>query len=235
MKSLLQILVITFLFSLPATSNATEKPGHQDKLGFMKTIAFDKIIEYAKIDRKPVLLYFHSQTCITSRQFTREVITTSTVKSTLRKNFVSMNADVIGKDAKTTAQKFGVYTLPAVILISADGELEYKCELKMDTSVFNGLISSFFSACNIYNAIADLKQTNGVSYNEAAHRIGASYAKKDFKNNSLASADIMAHQRTLDLPQLSEVNEGYLREWESQKIAMEGDKNKTSKVAKSNN
>lgn len=235
MKSLLQIILISLLFSAPVSSNAAEKPATQDKLGFMKALSFDKIQEYAKIDRKPILLYFHSKTCITSRQFTREVIATSTVKGTLRKHFVSMNADVASKDGKSTAQKFNVYSVPSVIVISADGELQYTCELKMDTSVFNGLISSFFSACNIYNSITDLKQTNGISFSDAANRIGASYAKKDFKNNSLASADLMAHQRTLDLPELSEVNEGYMKEWENQKLALEGDKNKTSKVAKSNN
>ncbi|MDZ4759194.1 MAG: thioredoxin family protein [Bacteroidota bacterium] len=235
MKSLLQIILISLLFTLPASSNAAEKPANQDKLGFMKALPFDKIQEYAKIDRKPILLYFHSKTCITSRQFTREVISTSTVKGTIRKHFVSMNADVSSKEGKNTAQKFNVYTLPAVVLISADGELEYVCELKMDTGVFNGLISSFFSACNIYNSINDLKQTNGITFNEAANRIGASYAKRDFKNNTFASADLMAHQRTLDLPELSEANEGYMKEWENQKIALEGDKNKNSKVAKSNN
>ncbi len=234
MKLFLQITLTTLLFTASFTSNATEKPA-TDKLGFMKSIPFNKIQEYAKIDRKPILLYFHSKTCITSRQFTREVISTSTVKSTLRKNFVSMNGDVAGKDAKNTAQKFSVYTLPAVILISADGEIQYVCELKMDTSIFNGLISSFFSACNIYNSINDLKQTNGISYSEAANRIGASYAKRDFKNNSFASADLMAHSRTLDLKELSEVNEGYMKEWENQKIALEGDKNKNVKVAKSTN
>lgn len=139
------------------------------------------------------------------------------------------------KDAKNAATKFGIYQVPVVLMISADGELEYKCEFKMDTAVFNGLISSFFSAVNIYNSIIDLKSTNGTSFTEAANRIGASYAKKDFKTNQLASADVLAHQRTLDLPELSEVNEGYMKECEKQKIAQEADKTQTTKVAKTSN
>ena len=116
-------------------------------------------------------------------------------------------------------------------MISADGELEYTCELKMDTGVFNNLINSFFSACNIYNSILDFRQTSGSTFSEAANKIGASYANKDFKINSLANGDVMAHQRTLDVSELSEVNEGYLKEWEKQKIAMDADKTKNTKVA----
>lgn len=98
MKSLLHIIFIATieLFVTPTSSFASDKPS-LDKLAFMKNMPFDKIQEYAKIDRKPILLYFHSKICITSRQFTREVITTSTVKGTLREHFVSMNAEVSGK------------------------------------------------------------------------------------------------------------------------------------------
>lgn len=210
MKNILHTTIAVLVLTIASVSNSF---GSSDPLNFMVKCNMPLAKSFAKQERKPIMLYIHSTKCISSRTFTRQVVAKADFAKWADKNFVCMEANVLTKEGKYIAKKYGVLKVPAIIMVSNDQALEYNVEMKLDSVSLYNQLRSFLTANNLKSQVELLHTTNGLSFEDACKAIAASYAKIDFKSNLNASAEMMAAERTLNIGKLAILSKAYIAEY----------------------
>ncbi len=203
----------TALFIGMAASTNAQSSSVQNKLEYMIGESPERIFDIAKAERKPVLMYIHSQTCYSSRKFSRDIMNHEKVKNLVRKRFVCMNADVATKFGNSMAIKHKILIMPAIVLYSPDKGIMFQCHLKLDTFEMMTEFRAFVSAYNLIEQLALNKATTSLTEKEALRAIGRSYADKDFKRDVNGSLEDRIKLRTLNIAYFKEFEEGYKEEW----------------------
>ena len=207
MKNIIPITIISLvLIALSTTQSFASK----DPLQFMVKGNFNTAISFAKQERKPMLVYIHSNKCISSRTFIRQVIAKQGFAQWADKNFVCLDANITTIDGNNIAKKYNVTSLPTIILVSYDQDLEYTVEMKLDSVSLYNQFRSFVTANNLKSQIEMLHSTNGLSYKDASIAIAQSYAKRDFKKYPTAPAEMLAFERTLNISKLGYLHQAYV-------------------------
>lgn len=227
MKNFILILLLLVGSSLTKTVNASTTA--KDPLSFMVPCNLEKAKEYAKHDRKPILIYIHSTKCAASRKFTREIVGKGEFAKWADKNFIAMEANVLSTKGKAIAKKYGVVKIPSIVMLSFDNDMEYLMDLKLDSVSLYNQFRSFLSANSLKSQIELLRETNGLSYTDASIAIAKSYAKKDFKKNPGASVEMLAAERTLKIVNLKELHEAYISEFKTLTANAVSEKSKVAK------
>ncbi len=182
-------------------------------LQFMVRGSLSSVVADAKKEQKPIMLYIHANNCSSSRTFTRQIIANAEFAKWVAKNFICVEADITTLDGNNIAKKFKTTSLPSIIMLSYDQQLEYKVELKLDSVFVYSQFRSFITANNLKIQIEILHSTNGISYKEASKAIAKSYAKRDYKKYAHASAELMAHELTFNIGRLGWLNKAYVVEY----------------------
>ncbi len=227
----IKTVAATAMFISLANNSSAQAPAVQGNLSYMIKEPQEKIFEIAKAERKPVLMYIHSQTCFSSRKFSRDVMNHEKVKSLVRKRFVCMNADVSSKFGNSMAIKHNILMMPAIVLYSPDKGIMFQCHLKIDTFEMMTQFRAFVSACNLMEQVALNQATTNLNEKESLNAIGRSYADKDFKRDINGSPEDRIKLRTLNIAYFKEFEEGYKEEWDAM-LASNG-KKKDNKVTTS--
>ena len=205
-SSTIATLVLTFII-------AGTSFGSSDPLRFMVKSNLPAAKGFAKQERKPMLIYVHSTKCMSSRTFTRTIVAKADFAKFADKNFICMEANVTTKEGKDIAKKYNVMSVPAIIMVSYDQDLEYAVEMKLDSVSLYNQFRSFLTANSLNSQIELLQSTNGLNFDDASAAIAKSYAKQDFKKNPAASAEMMAAERTLHINKLGNLNKAYIAEF----------------------
>lgn len=213
-------LVLTFVI-------ASNSFGSNDPLRFMVKGNFQMAKGFSKQERKPMMVYIHSTKCISSRTFTRQIVAKQDFAKFADKNFVCIEANVTTNEGKDIAKKYNVMRIPAIIMVSYDSDLEYIVEMKLDSVSLYNQFRSFLTANSLNSQIELLHSTNGLSAEDASKAIAQSYAKRDFKTNPNASAEMMAAELTLHINKLGNLNKEYIIAYN--KLATEKSTGKTTK------
>jgi len=187
----------------------------QGKLEYMIKESQDRIFEIAQAENKPVLIYIHSQTCFSSKKFSREIMNHDQVKSLIKKKYICMNADVATTFGKQMASKHTVLLMPALVLYSPDKGIMYQCKLKVDTSDMMSQFRSFITACNLLDQVRSQQKTSSLSQSQIIRQIGRSYALKDFQNDRNVEINQRVSVRTLNMSFFKEFETGYREEYET--------------------
>lgn len=215
---------IFFLLLIFSTINAEAQTSMvQGKLEYMLKESSDRVFEIAKKENKPVLVYVNSQSCFTSKKFSREVMNQPKVKSLLHKKFICMNADISTGFGKQIANKYGVLMTPALFLFSPDKEISFHSKLEMDTAVMLSQFRGFLTAFNLLTQVKMQLKTTKKSEKEIIKEIGRSYASTDFKKDHSVDPSQKITAKTLNIDYFKEFEEGYLEEW---RLLQEADKKK---------
>lgn len=218
MKNFINQILLAILFSLAIiVTNTYESSAQQQlvqgKLEYMMKESQEKVFEIAQTENKPVLIYIHSQTCLSSKKFSREIMNHVKVKGMIRNRYICMNGDVSTKYGKQMAAKHGVLIMPALYLFSPDKSIMFQCKLEVDTFEMLSQFRSFISACNIVDQVKFQQKTSSLSEKEIIRQIGRSYAIKDFKTNNAGEIAQRVSIRTLNINFLKEFEVGYREEW----------------------
>ncbi|MDZ4758703.1 MAG: thioredoxin family protein, partial [Bacteroidota bacterium] len=208
MKHFLRIslTLIALIFTFTYASMAAGK----DPLNFMVKCNLKLSKQFAKTERKPLLLYIHSTKCISSRTFTRQIVGKPEFAKWAQSNFICMEANVTTKKGKEIAKKYGVLKIPSIIMLSFDTDLEYAVEMKLDSESLYTQFRSFLTANSLKSQIELMRETNGLSYRQASVAIAKSYAASDYKKNPIGVAEMMASGRTLRIHKLNDLYEAYI-------------------------
>ncbi len=224
MKNIITITIATLVLSFVIATNSF---GSNDPLRFMVKANVEMAKGFAKQERKPMMIYIHSTKCISSRTFTRQIVAKQNFAKFADKNFVCMEANVTTKEGKDIAKKYNVLSVPAIIMVSYDQDLEYTVEMKLDSVSLYNQFRSFLTANSLHSQVEMLENTNGLSQEAASKAIAQSYAKRDFRSNPNASAEMMAAERTLQINKLGNLYKEYIIEFN--KLANEKTTGKTTK------
>ncbi len=219
------IALIALTFSFTYLSLGAGK----DPLNFMLKCNLKQSKQFAKQERKPMMIYIHSTKCISSRTFTRQIVGKPEFAKWAKGNFICMEANVTTKKGKEIAKKYGVLRIPAIIMLSFDTDLEYAVEMKLDSQSLYTQFRSFLTANSLKNQIELMRETNGYSYRQASAAIARSYAKQDYKKNPDGTPQMMAYERTLHINKLTDLYDAYVLEYT--KLSGQNKPNQTS-VAK---
>ncbi|MBI3233061.1 MAG: thioredoxin family protein [Bacteroidetes bacterium] len=187
----------------------------QGKLEYMMKESQDKVFEVAKAENKPVLIYIHSQTCFSSKKFSREIMNHEKVKTIVRKKYVCMNADVATTFGKQMAAKHNILLMPALVLYSPDKGIMFQCKLQLDTFEMMTQFRSFISACNLLEQVKMQQSTSDKSQKEIIRQIGRSYAMKDFQRDKNGEVSQRVTLRTLNIEFFKDFEIGYKEEYET--------------------
>ncbi len=234
MKNFIRTLTlsVTLAFGVTVCSiqeTAAQQQQVQGKLEYMMKESQDKVFEQAKAENKPVLIFIHSQTCFSSKKFSREIMNHEKVKGLIKKRYVSMNADVSSPFGREMASKHKVLMMPALILYSPDKGIMFQCKLANDTFEMLNQFRSFVTACNLLDQVRMQQKTADKSEKEIIRQIGRSYALKDFQRDKTGDISQRVALRTLDLPFFKEFEVGYREEWET--LLASNGKHKNSEAA----
>lgn len=210
MKNFVTITIATLVLTFVIASNSF---GSADPLRFMVKSNLPMAKGFAKQERKPMLVYIHSTKCISSRTFTRQIVAKPDFAKFADKNFVCIEANITTKEGKDIAKKYNIMSVPAIVMVSYDQDLEYTVEMKLDSVSLYNQFRSFLTANSLNGQIELLQGTNGLSFEDASKAIAQSYAKRDFKSNPTASAEMMAAERTLNISKLGDLNKAYVAEY----------------------
>jgi hypothetical protein len=197
------LIVIIFSVTLPAKAQ-------QIKLDFMGT-DFEAAFEHAKKEKKPVMLLIHSNTCSSSRTFVRKVINAPSVKKAITAGFIPVNANIATAAGRKLARHYGTLILPLVMFISNDKDIEYKCNLSLDTNLVLPEIASFLKCLNIREQVMLYQSTSKVSRKEAQEAIAGYYSKLNFRKNPDANISKEIKEYTLNIPWFSDFEKAYIR------------------------
>lgn len=213
MKKLFLLIIIIGLFgSLKAQSDSKNS-----KLSYMLDNGVMQAMNYAKTKSKPVLLFFNSVECHSCELFTEMVMTNKDVVSYAKNTFISVNANIENGDARRISRKYKAFMLPAVVLVSADQEFEFTCNLSLDKEKIMYQMKNFFNAVALREQILLLQKTNHLTFEEASRQIGASYAKIDFRKTPSADPEELFEARALGMKYFNDCGDAYFEEWMEQK------------------
>lgn len=217
MKKTFTIQLFAMVICLAGMLNISfaQQPAVQGKLEYMMQESSDKVFEIAQKENKPVLIYIHSQSCFSSKKFSREIMNNSKVKALIRKKYICMNADVSSKIGQQMASKFGVLMMPGLFLVTPDRGIEYQCKLSVDTFDMMTQFRSFITVCNLQEQVKMQKSTSELSEKEIIRQIGRSYAMKDYQKDKTSTIGLTLRvtTRTLNIPFFKEFEIGYMEEW----------------------
>lgn len=226
-----KIKVLVFVLCGSLSTLFAQKQVIQGKLEYMISEPSEAIFEIAKRENKPVLIYIHSQSCMSSKKFSREIMNHYKVKAFLKKKYVCMNADVSSKIGQHMASKHGVLITPMLFVYSPGKEISYQCNLEIDTFEMMKQFRAFVTACNLLDQVKMKKKTSDMSEKQIIKEIGVSYAIHDYKKDpNIADITSAIYNRTLDLPYFKEFELGYREEWERQQKLI--NKTQNSEVSK---
>ncbi len=211
MKHILHSTIILLTFTI-FFSSACRAAG-KDPLNFMIKSNLKQSKQFAKQERKPLILYIHSSKCISSRTFTRQIVGKAEFAKWAKTNFVCMEANVTTKKGKEIAKKYGVLKIPSIIMLSFDTDLEYAVEMKLDSASLYNQFYSFLTANSLKSQIELMRETNGYTYRQASAAIAQSYAQHDYKKNPNGTAELMAFERTLHIHKLNDLYNAYIIEY----------------------
>lgn len=187
--------------------------------GYLAEEEYNKAIQYAKTNNKPLLILFNKTECESCKRFKDSVMQNATFKEAIKGKYVVISANVDNKEASRIAKKFNVYVIPTMILInSANPDFYYVAELSLEVDKVTEYTLDFHSAVGFYNQIETYKSTNKKSWSEASVVMGKSYGKLDYKRNpKLEPMDSWLH-RTLGLKVFEAARQAYLDEYYETKM-----------------
>ena len=89
--------------------------------------------EMAKQQNRPILLHFYADWCVPCRKLDREVFPNNAVIQVISSNFIPVKVDI--DKLKPLAQHFQVSTIPADVIVTAEGKVLYQQQSSMDANV----------------------------------------------------------------------------------------------------
>lgn len=183
----------------------------------MRTDDLATVLSYSKQEKKPIMIYINSPGCVSSREFTRIVMGTDTVKKYLKKHFNCINANTQTAQGDAIAKKFGIMIVPAVILIGIDQDVYIKPEMEVHAEGSIREFNRFLSSVELMEMIRLYSKSHHISIQNARHEIGKSLAQLDFKRNKNGNPFENLRRYNLDIGMLSVLAETYKKEWEKLK------------------
>ncbi len=203
---------IAILWCLTVTQTVTSQQFLSTKLGFMYSMPIAKVSELAKRLNMPVLVYMNSQNCSDSKRFSREVLNMPTVIKLLRTKYVCMNANVDSSYGSAMARKYQKLIMPVVVLISPDGNLEYCCNLNLDTLNLITQLNAFYTACSLRDAINLMVRTSSMKFNAASDKIASYYTDRYMKEYKTIPVDVFLRSQTLGLEYFKRYSKTFVAE-----------------------
>ncbi|MDZ4758740.1 MAG: thioredoxin family protein [Bacteroidota bacterium] len=194
-------------------------------ISYMSKEGLERVIPYAKRDNKPILIYLHSQHCYTSKKFTREIMSSDSVRKFVGPKYFCINGDIAYEFGTTYAKKHEILILPTIILLAPDGNHQFQVDMTYELDILFGQISRYVSTCSILMQSSLLKSTSKLSEGEALSKIGASYAKTDFMKRREIHPRDNCRRFLVDMSKLNHFKNGYYKEWEN---LLEEEKKKVS-------
>lgn len=115
------LLVLAAIVVFALMKALTDSGPVVDAVGWQKD--FDAAQQVGREQDKPLLLYFTASWCGPCQRMKREVFSQEEVGTLIRSKAVPVMMDVTNPDEKTetVAQKYGVGSIPTLILTNADG------------------------------------------------------------------------------------------------------------------
>lgn len=191
----------------------------QDAPGYLAEESYNKAIEYARSNNKPLLILFNKTECESCKRFKDSVIQNDSFKDAIRGKYVVISANVDNKEASRIAKKYDVYTIPTMILVnSSNPSFFYVAELSLNVTKVREYTLDFISAMAFYNQIETYRSTNKKSWNEACIAMGKSYGKLDFKRNPTLEPPVAYMRRTMGLKIFDPSKQAYLDEYYETKM-----------------
>lgn len=190
------------------------KPPKDKYISYMREDDLASALAYSKQEKKPIIIYVNASNCVSSREFSRVVMGSDTVKRYLKKNFNCINANTLTKQGDEYAKKFGVMIVPAVILVGIDQSIWIKPDLEVNAYSAIREFQRFFSSIELMEMIRVHAKTHGISLNEARVEIGKSLAKLDYKRKTIQNGQEGIRRFNLDIGHLHTFGDAYLKEWE---------------------
>jgi len=116
-----------------ATENPTNDTEPTKGVQFEKNISFDKILDRAKAENKPILLDFYTTWCSPCRWLDQDVFQLEVVGALFNDNFISIKVNAERGEGPELAKRFGVTVFPTLIYLNSEGEV-VKQQLGMATA-----------------------------------------------------------------------------------------------------
>lgn len=182
-------------------------------ISYMSKEGLDRIIPYAKRENKPILIYIHSQHCYTSKKFTREIMSSDSIRKFVGPKYYCINGDIAQEFGTTYAKKHDILILPAIVLLAPDGNHLFQVEMTYEFDILFGQIGRYVSTCSILMQSELLKSTSKLTEAEALIKIGASYAKTDFLKRRDIHPSENCRRFLVDINKLNYFKNGYLLQW----------------------
>jgi len=198
-------------------------------ISYMSKEGLDNIIPYAKKDNKPILIYIHSQHCYTSKKFTREIMSSDSIRKFVSRKYYCINGDIAQKFGTAYAKKHDILILPSIVLLAPDGNHLFQVDMTYDFDILFGQIGRYVSTCSILMQSELLKSTSNITEAEALTKIGASYAKTDFLKRRDIHPSENCSRFLVDINKLNYFKNGYLLQWAK---LLEEDKKKAIPASK---
>jgi len=111
---LLLVLLVLFSGCLNSESNDSE-PGKMTLKGLKFYTILEPAFAEAKVQDKPLFVYFRSETCGWCKKFEAETFTNQSVIETLNENFILVSIDVYKQ--KNETRGFGVFGTPTSVFL----------------------------------------------------------------------------------------------------------------------
>ncbi len=216
----LSSFILLFLFCTQVS--LAQKP----KLGYMTKVPMSQVYQIAKYEDKPVMIFIHSFSCYSSRKYIREIMNQQQVIDNFKNHFVCVNADMATSRGRQLAMKYNALILPVIILINSDQSITYRCQMKIDEAALLEEVRNFVTVNKVQKQIVSYMKSTKSTHHISADKIGASYAKIDYKKNPENIPGTFVKKYTMSISDLKPFEEGYLREWDKLKNAKPKDKEK---------
>ncbi len=182
-------------------------------INYMSREGLERVIPYAKRENKPILIYIHSQHCYTSKKFTREIMSSDSVRKFVSPKYFCLNGDIAYEFGTTYAKKHEILVLPALILLAPDGNHLFQVDMTYELDILFGQIGRYVSTCSILMQSSLLKSTSQLTEGQALTKIGASYAKADFVKRREIHPRDNCRRFLVDMYKLNYFKNGYFLEW----------------------
>lgn len=138
-KRILLFLALTVLFSGCLSAQSDDNDSLTIKqLTFVTSL--EPALEAAKVQDKPVFVYFRSESCGWCKKFEEETFTNQSVINQLKENFILVSIDV--NEQKNETGKFGVRGTPTEVFLDPNGAEILRIPGYTDTETFFKVIST---------------------------------------------------------------------------------------------
>ena len=114
-------LIVASLFSCNSTQSTTTT-AKADEVVFQSK-SFDKVLQLAKKENKPVFVDFYTSWCAPCKIFEKEVLTDKTIYTFLNDNFVNIKIDAEKGEGPALSQRYLVTQYPTIYFLDPSGQI----------------------------------------------------------------------------------------------------------------